>query len=135
MSIRDQYPLKDYLNSINFNKENLLEREGYGKHYPPYIINKCLSGFMDTVIYSNEMNRLYNLDKDLQYSFYLNSLRNKKRFSPWQRKEKIEDLDIIKRYYQYSDEKAKDALRILTKNQIELIKSKLNTGGYNDGSA
>ena len=90
---------------------------------------------MDTVIYSNEMNRLYNLDKDLQYSFYLNSLRKKKRFSPWQRKEKIEDLDIIKRYYQYSDEKAKDALRILTKNQIELIKSKLNTGGYNDGSA
>ena len=62
-------------------------------------------------------------------------MRKKKRFSPWQRKEKIEDLDIIKRYYQYSDEKAKDALRILTKNQIELIKSKLNTGGYNDGSA
>ena len=126
MSKRDDYPLKDYLNSVNHTKENLLEREGdWDKNYPPFIVNKCLSGFIDTVLYANEMNAHFNLDKDLQYSFYLNTLRKRKRFSPWQRKDKIEDLDVVKQYFHYNDDKAKDALRILTKDQIELIKSKL----------
>ena len=130
MSKRDDYPLKDYLNSINHTKENLLEREGdWDKNYPPFIVNKCLSGFIDTVLYANEMNAHFNLDKDLQYSFYLNSLRKKRRFSPWERKEKIKDFEIVKSYFKYSDEKTKDALRILTKDQIDLIKLKMNTGG------
>jgi len=131
MSSRSDYPLKDYLNSVNFSKENLLDSDdpGWKKHYPPYIVNRMLSYHMDSVLYANEMNRLYNLDKDLQYLFYLNSLRRKKRFSPWQKKEKIDDLALIKDYFKYSDEKARDALRILTKEQIDLIKQKMNTGG------
>ena len=99
------------------------------KKYPAYIVNRCLSGHIDAVLLVNELNRWHGLDNDLQYSFYLNSLRKKRRFSPWQKKEQVEDFDLIKKYFKYSDEKARDALRILTKDQIELIRSKMNTGG------
>ncbi len=130
MSKYQNYPLTDYLNSLNWTKEDLSERgEDWMQKYPPYIINKCFGGFIDTILYANEMNKLHHLDKDMQYSFYLNSLRKKRRFSPWQKKDKVEHLDLIKKYFKYNDEKARDALRILTKDQIELIKSKLNTGG------
>ena len=75
--------LKDWLNSINFTKENLMkEDETSKKDYAPYIINKCLSGYIDCILYANEMNLYHSLDKDMQYSFYLNSLRKKKRFTP-----------------------------------------------------
>lgn len=122
--------LKDWLNSINFTKENLLEQNpALVKEYPPFIINKCLSGFVDTILFSNEMNMNHHLDNDMQYSFYLNSLRKKKRFSPWLRKDKIKDLDYVKRYYGYSNEKAQQALKILTKEQLNFIKSKFETGG------
>ena len=118
--------LKDWLNSINFNKEDLSE---HIREYPPYIINRCLSGHLDCVMFANEMNKNSHLDKDMQYSFYLNSLRKKKRFSPWLRQDKIKDLDYVKRYYGYSNEKAKQALKILTKEQLKFIKSKFDTGG------
>ena len=128
------YPLTDYLNSINHTKEDLRERgDDWMKKYPPFIVNKCFSGFKETVLYANALNEFHQLDNDLQYSFYLNSLRKKRRFSPWQRKDKIENLDLIKKYFKYSDEKARDALRILTKDQIELIKLKMNTGGKTNG--
>ena len=92
--------LKDWLNSINFNKQNLIEEDPSAiKDYPPYIINRCLSGHLDCVMFANEMNKYSFLDKDMQYSFYLNTLRKKKRFSPWLRKEKVTDLEIIKQYY------------------------------------
>ena len=124
------YKLSDYLNSINWSKEDLQERDGdWMKNYPSYIVNKCLDGFIDSVLYANEMNRRHHLSKDMQYSFYLNSLRKKRRYSPWLKKDKVQDLDVIKQYYGYNNDKARDALRILTKDQIELIKSKLNTGG------
>jgi hypothetical protein len=118
--------LKDWLNSINFTKEDLSEDI---KSYPPYIINRCLSGHIDCVLYANEMNKCHQLDKDMQYSFYLNSLRKKKRFSPWLRKDKVTDLECIKSYYGYSNEKASQALKILTKEQINFIKKRLDTGG------
>ena len=122
--------LKDWLNSINFNKENLIEEDpSIIKDYAPYIINRCLSGSIDSVLFANEMNKYSFLDKDMQYSFYLNTLRKKKRFSPWLRKDKVTDLEIIKQYYGYSNEKASYALRILTKEQIEFIKQRLETGG------
>ena len=121
--------LKDWLNSINFNKENLMEDPDAIKKYPPYIINRCLSGHLDCVLFANEMNKYAFLDKDMQYSFYLNSLRKKKRFSPWLRKEKVTDLEIIKQYYGYSNEKASQALKILTPEQISYIKQRLDTGG------
>ena len=122
--------LKDWLNSINFNKDNLIEEDPSEiKNYPPYIINRCLSGHLDCIMFANEMNKYSFLDKDMQYSFYLNTLRKKKRFSPWLRKEKVTALEIIKQYYGYSNEKASNALKILTPEQIKFIKQRLDTGG------
>ena len=122
--------LKDWLNSINFNKKNLIEEDPSEiKNYPPYIVNRCLSGHLDCILFTNEMNKYSFLDKDMQYSFYLNTLRKKKRFSPWLRKEKVTDLELIKQYYGYSNEKASNALKILTPEQINYIKQRLETGG------
>ena len=122
--------LKDWLNSINFNKENLIKENPHiVKDYPPYIINRCLSGHIDALMFANEMNMHHHLDKDLQYSFYLNSLRKRKRFSPWLRKDKVTDLECIKEYYGYSNEKASQALKILTTEQINYIKQRLDIGG------
>ena len=125
-----KYELKDWLNSINFTKENLLKEDPDNiKQYPPFIINRCLSGHLDCVLLANEMNLHHDLDKDMQYSFYINIIRKKKRFTPWIRKDKIEDLEYIKNYYGYSDEKAYQALKILSKDQIEFIKKRFETGG------
>ena len=121
--------LKDWLNSINFTKENLMEDPDTKRDYPPYIINRCLSGNLDCIMFVNEMNINHHLDKDLQYSFYLNTLRKKKRFSPWLRKDKVTDLQSVKQYYGYSNEKASQALKILSKQQLEFIKQRLEIGG------
>ena len=122
--------LKDWLNSINFNKENLIkENTDIVKEYPPYIVNRCLSGHMDCVLFANEMNKYHFLDKDMQYHFYINILRKRKRFSPWVRKEKVSDLEFVKSYYGYNNEKASQALKILSKEQLDYIKQKLDTGG------
>tara|TARA_B100000287_G_scaffold373254_1_gene372350 strand:+ start:57 stop:437 length:381 start_codon:yes stop_codon:yes gene_type:complete len=123
--------LKDWLNSINFSKDDLIEDDPDNiKDYPAYIINRCLSGHLDTVLYANEMNLHPDLDKDMQYQFFLNSLRKRKRFSPWLRKDKVDNLNIVKQYYGYSNEKALQALRLLTKEQLTFIKQRLDTGGY-----
>jgi len=122
------YELKDWLNSINMTKKNLYNEDPSAK-YPAYIVNRCMSGHLDTVLFANEMNMKPNLDSKLQYSFLLNSVRKRKRFSPWLRKDEIRDLDLVKRYYGYSNEKAKQALSILTKEQLSFIKSKFETGG------
>ena len=122
--------LKDWLNSINYTKKNLIDEDpSIEREYSPYIINRCLSGHLDCVMFINEMNRYHFLPKKIQYDFLLNSLRTKKRFAPWLRKDEIKDLDLVKRYYGYSNEKAKQALRILTKDQINFIRSKFETGG------
>jgi hypothetical protein len=123
------YELKDWLNSINFTKENLMEDPSVKKDYAPFIINRCLSGHIDCILFANEMNKYHFLDKDIQYSFYLNSLRKKKRFSPWLRKDKVTDLECVKKYYGYSNEKASQALKILSKEQINFIKQRLEIGG------
>ena len=122
--------LKDWLNSINRTKKNLIDEDpSLEKEYSPYIINRIYSGHLDSVLFANEMNRYNFLPKKTQYDFLLNILRPKKRFSPWLRKDEIKNLDLVKRYYGYSNEKAKQALRILTKEQLNFIKSKFETGG------
>jgi hypothetical protein len=122
--------LKDWLNSINFTKENFLEDDPtLVKEYSPYIINRCLSAHIDCILFANEMNMNHALDKDMQYSFYLNTLRKRKRFSPWIRKDKVQDLECVKKYYGYSNEKASQALKILNKSQLDFIKKRLETGG------
>ena len=122
--------LKDWLNSINQTKKNLIDEDpSLEKEYNPYIVNRIYSGHLDSIMFANEMNKYSFLSKKIQYDFYLNSLRSKKRFSPWLRKDKIKDLDYVKRYYGYSNEKAQQALKILTKEQLNFIKLKFETGG------
>lgn len=124
------YELKDWLNSINQSKKNIMDEDvSSKKDYAPYIINRCLSGTIDTLMYSNEMNKHHSLDKKLQYDFFINTVRTRKRYSPWIKQEKIKDLELVKSYYGYSNEKAKQALKILSQDQINFIKAKLETGG------
>ena len=123
--------LGEFLTSINYSKENLfLEDVEYAeKSYPAFVVNRCLSYFPDTIIHANEMNRLNGLDSKMQYDYYRTSLRARKRFSRWLKEEKQEDLDVVKRYYNYSNQKAKDALRILTKEDLIKIKDFMYEGG------
>ena len=126
------YELKDYLNSINYDKKPLLDSDDptWEKKYPPFIINRCLSMFWDTLMPANEMNGLHFLSKKLQFHFLINSIRKKKRFGgKWLSQSKLKDLDYVKEYYGYSNEKAREALTILTKDQIENIKLTLSKGG------
>ena len=127
------YELKDYLKSINRTKEKLMDSDDelWEKKYPPFIINKCLAPFPDTVHLVNEMNVNHHLDSKLQYDFLLNSLRPRERYTPWLKAKKIKNLDYVKEYYGYSNEKAKVALDILSDEQIETIKNSLNKGGKN----
>ena len=125
-----KHELKDWLNSVNFNKKDLLADDPTAiSSYPPYIVNRCLSGTMDTILFANEMNLNAHLDKDMQYSFFLYTLRKRKRFSPWLKKEQVNDLDLVKKHYGYSNEKAKVALTLLTKTQIEKIRNTHDMGG------
>jgi len=125
------YELKDYLNAVNHTKEPLMdtEDEQWEKKYPPFIVNKCLAPFQDTIMLVNEINQLHHLDKKLQYDFLLNSLRTRKRYTPWVKAMKLENLEYVKEFYGYNNEKAKVALDILTKDEVKLIKEKLFKGG------
>ena len=125
------YELKDYLKAINQTKEPLLdtEDEQWEKKYPPFIINKCIAPFADTVMLVNEINQLHHLDKKLQFDFLINSLRPRKRYTPWMKAKKLENLEYVKEYYGYNNEKARNALNILNDEQISAIKTKLNKGG------
>ena len=122
---------KDYLPAINHTKKNLMNSDDpmWEKKYPAFMVNKVLSGFSDTVMLSNEMNRNHFLDRDMQFQFLLNSIRSKKRFTPFLKAGKIKDIECVKEYYGYSNEKAKSALDILTKEQLKLIKESLYKGG------
>jgi hypothetical protein len=125
------YELKHYLKSINETKENLLDSDDpmWTKKYSPYIINKCLAPFNDTIMLVNEMNMRHHLDSKLQYDFLLNTIRSKKRYAPWVKASKLKDLEYVKEYFGYSNEKAKAALKILDNEQINTIKDSLNKGG------
>ena len=122
--------LKNWLNSINQSKKNLIDEDpSLEKEYSPYIVNRIYSGHLDSIMFANEMNMNHSLPKKMQYDFFINILRVKKRFSPWLRKDEIKDLDYVKRYYGYSNEKAKQALKILTNEELNFIRSKFETGG------
>ena len=115
------YELKEYLNAINFTKKNLMDSDDllWQKKYPAFIVIKILSGFQDCIMLVNEMNRNHFVDKDMQFQFLLNSIRSKKRYSPFLRSSKLKDLDVIKEYYGYNNDKAKTALDILTKDEVK----------------
>ena len=125
------YELKDYLNAINVSKDSLLDTEDemWEKKFYPFIINKCVAPFEDTVMLVNEINQLHHLDKKLQFDFLINSLRPRKRYAPWLKAKKLKNLEYVKEFYGYNNEKAKVALDILDDEQISAIKEKLNKGG------
>jgi hypothetical protein len=125
------YELKEYLNAINVSKESLMdsEDEAWEKKYAPFIVNKCVAPFPDTILLVNELNRYHHLDKKLQFDFLLNSLRTRKRYTPWLKAKKLKNLEYVKEYYGYNNEKAKAALDILDDEQISAIKIKLYKGG------
>ena len=125
------YELKDYLKAINETKELLMdtEDEEWEKKYLPFIVNKCVSPFPDTLMLCNEINQLPHLDKKLQFDFLINSLRPRKRFTPWLKAKKLEDIEDVKEFYGYNNAKAKAALDILSEEQISAIKRKTNKGG------
>ena len=127
------YELKDYLKAINETKEPLMDTddEMWEKKYPAFIVNKCLAPFPDTIFLVNEMNINHHLDKKLQFDFLLNSLRTRKRYTPWLKASKQKDIEYVKEYYGYNNEKAKSALKILSDEQIKTIKNSLNKGGRN----
>ena len=122
---------KDYLRAINYTKKNLMDSDDpmWKKKYNAFMVNKILSGFQDCIMLVNEMNRNYFMDNDMQFHFLINSIRARKRFSPFLKANELKDLDVVKEYYGYSNEKAKAALDILTKDQVKLIKEKLFKGG------
>jgi len=116
----------DYLNSINSTKKDIMEVES---SYNPYMINRGLSYFNDTVLYANEMNRYHHLDNKLQYHFLINSIRPRKRFSKWLKKSDPDSVDVVKEYYGYSNEKARQVLFLLSAAQINELKQRLYKGG------
>lgn len=119
----------DFANSINHSKEDLMIDDVAEKAYSPFMVNRALSQFSDTVILANEMNIHHHLDHRLQYDFLLGVVRKKKRFSKWAKHIEPSDLETVKEYYGYSNEKAKSALKLLTKEQIDIIRKKLYKGG------
>ena len=119
----------EYIKAINETKEDVMLTSQDEKKYSPFIVNRGLSFFMDTIFQVNEMNRNHHLDSRLQFDYLLNSIRQKKRYSKWLKPEKLHDLDVVKEYYVFGNEKAKDALKTLSEDQLGYIKDKLNQGG------
>lgn len=128
----------DFINSITTNKQNLMVGTANDslaeKEYPAFLVNKGLSNYPDTILYANEMNMHSSLDNLLQYSYLLNTIRPMKRWSKWAKREESNDMDIVKEYYGYSNEKAKSALSILSPEQLQAIRIKLQRGGINESS-
>jgi hypothetical protein len=123
---------KDIIPSILQTKKNVLQDELDIKDYTPFVVNRALSYHIDCVLYANEMNLYPEMDKDLQYQYLLNTIRSMKRkFQPWQKSSSDKDLECIKEYFGYSNQKAKEALDILNDEQIAEIKAKTNKGGVN----
>ena len=119
----------DYLNAINSTKKNIMVDEVTEKAYSPFLINRGLSYFSDTILFANEMNLNHHIDSRLQYDFFLNIIKKKKRFSKWAKPINIENLELIKEYYGYSNEKAKSVLPLLNDDQIIELKTRIYKGG------
>ena len=119
----------DYVNSINVTKKDIMPDDITEKAYPAFMVNRALSYFNDTVLYANEMNVNHHIDNKLQYHFLINIIRKKKRFSKWLKPQEVNNLELIKEYYGYSNEKAKSVLPLFNNEQIELLKQRIYKGG------
>ena len=120
----------EFTKTINETKRNLIDEDPeVEKDYIPFLVNRSLGYFMDTIMYANEMNQQSSIDHKLQYDFLLNIIRPRKRFSKWLKKSKDDNIDLVKKFYGYSYTKAKDVVDILSEDQLKYIRSKLDTGG------
>jgi hypothetical protein len=119
----------DFLKSINDTKKNIMELPEHEKMYVPFVTNRSLSYFPDTVLLANEMNRYHHIDSKLQYQFLINIVRKRKRFSKWVKPEIENDIESVKEYYGYSNDKARQVLSLLSSEQLTIIRDKVNKGG------
>ena len=119
----------EFVNAINYTKKNIMIDDVAEKAYAPYMVNRQLSYFPDTVLAANEMNRCHHVDNRLQFDFFINIVRKRKRFSKWHKPETVSDLEAVKKYYGYSNEKARQVLSLLKTDQINELKRKVTTGG------
>ena len=119
----------EYLNAINHTKQNVMVDDLAEKSYNSFMVNRGLSYFPDTVLMANEMNRYHNIDNRLQFDFFINIIRKKKRFSKWNKPEIVSDVEVVKQYYGYSNEKSRQVLSLLTSEQIDELKKKVYKGG------
>ena len=119
----------EYVNAINYTKKNIMIDDVAEKAYAPYMVNRQLSYFPDTVLAANEMNRNHHADNRLQFDFFINIIRKRKRFSKWFKPEQISDLEVVKQYYGYSNEKARQVLTLLSTDNINELKNKVAKGG------
>ena len=119
----------NYLNSINHTKQDIMKDDLDEKGYNSFLINRSLSYFYDTVGMANVMNRYHHLDNKLKYAFLINIIRKRKRFSKWMKPETESDIEVVKQYYEYSNNKAKQVLPLLSPEQINIIRQKMSKGG------
>jgi len=121
---------KEIIPSILQTGKSVMETEQDYKDYAPYLVNRSLSYHVDCILYVNELNCWPSLDKDMQYQYLLNTIRPMKRkFQPWQKANRDKDIECVKLYFGYSDEKAKESLRILNEEQIAEIRKRTDKGG------
>lgn len=123
----------DYVNAINFTKQDLMSGTDNDElaeaGYVPFLTNRSLSYFPETILYANEMNMQNHLDKKLQFHYLINSIRPKRRYSKWAKRQDSEDFEAVKQYFKYNNTKTEQALQLLSPDQIRTIKKKLTTGG------
>jgi hypothetical protein len=119
----------DYVNSINDTKQDIMIDDITEKSYNSFMVNRSLSYFPDTVAFANVMNRYHHLDNKLAYHFLINIIRKRKRFSKWIKPETESDIEVVKQYYEYSNEKARQVLPLLSPEQITIIRQKVSKGG------
>ena len=119
-----------FTDAINYTKQDIMIDDITEKAYNPFLINRSLSYFPDTVLAANEMNRNHHIDNRLQFDFFINIIRKKKRFTKWIKPQEISNLELIKEYYGYSNQKAKSVLSLLSDVQIEEMKQRINKGGH-----
>jgi hypothetical protein len=119
----------EFVKAISYSKKDIMVDELIEKEYNPFIVNRAFSYYPDTILYANEMNQNAHLDSRLQFDFFINIIKKRKRFSPWLKPSEVENLEVLKEYYGYSNEKAKSVLSLFNNKQIENLKERIYKGG------
>lgn len=119
----------DYVKAASYSKKDIMVDDIAEKAYTPYIVNRALSYHLDTVLFANEMNINHNMDNRLQFDFYINTIKKRNRFSKWHKVIDDNDVDIVKSAFNYNKKRAEEVLSLLSKDQIQSLKNRMNIGG------